>query len=66
MKDPLKGFTIAVTGDFGQDRSFEKIRKWVQANGGSFAYEITPRVTHLVCSKNHHKKDVIMGKSIQV
>ncbi|MCJ1425716.1 hypothetical protein MMC29_003616, partial [Sticta canariensis] len=60
MKDPLKRFTIAVTGDFGPQRSHEKIRQWVEANGGTFASNITPKVTHLICSRQHFKRSVTM------
>ena len=62
MKDLLKRCTIAVTGDFGAARSFEKIRQWIQVNGGNFSYDITPQVTHLICSKDHFRKSVTMGK----
>lgn len=58
MKDSLEGFTIAVTGDFGPQRSHEKMQQWVEANGGTFAFNITPEVTHLICSREHFKKKV--------
>lgn len=61
MKVPLTGFTIAVTGDFGPQRSREKIRQWVEANGGTFTFNITPGVTHLICSREHFKRGVAMG-----
>ena len=60
-KQPLKRCTIAITGDFGEQRSTEQIRKWISVNGGVVAHEITPKVTHLVCSKEHFKKNVAMG-----
>ena len=52
---------IVVTGDFGQDRSFEKMRQWIQINGGTFAYDINPSVTHLICSKEHYKRNKGLG-----
>ena len=61
VKDPLKRFSIAVTGDFGQQRSHEKLRQWIQVNGGTFAREINQDVTHLICSKEDYSKDVAMG-----
>ncbi|MCJ1462632.1 hypothetical protein MMC07_001234 [Pseudocyphellaria aurata] len=61
MKDPLKSFTIAATGTFGPQRSYEKIRQWVEANGGTFTMTISPKVTHLICSREHFKKGVAMG-----
>ena len=60
-KQPLKHFTIAITGYFGEKRSMEQTRKWVQVNGGTVANDISPEVTHLVCSKKDFKKDVAMG-----
>ena len=62
-KKPLKSLTIAVTGDFGEQRSVEQMRKWIYVNGGKFAYDVSAGVTHLVCSKEHFKKNVIMGKT---
>ena len=61
MKHPLKSFVIAVTGDFGTDRSFEKIRQWIQVNGGVFSYDINAQVTHLVCSKEYFRKNRGLG-----
>lgn len=60
-KQPLKRFTIAISGNFGEQRSVEKMRQWVHANGGTVASDISAEVTHLVCSKEHFKKDVAMG-----
>lgn len=60
-KQPLKHFTIAITGDFGERRSAEQIRKWIHVNGGTVAYDISSEVTHLVCSKKHFKENVAMG-----
>ena len=62
-KQPLKRLTIAVTGDFGEQRSVEQMRKWIHVNGGKFAYDVSAEVTHLVCSKEHFKKSVTMGKT---
>lgn len=60
-KQPLKRFTIAITGYFGEQRSLEQIRKWIHVNGGTVAHDVSSQVTHLVCSKKHFKKDVAMG-----
>ncbi|MCJ1367968.1 hypothetical protein MMC16_007106 [Acarospora aff. strigata] len=56
MKNPFKRFTIALTGDFGQGRSHEKMRDWVEANGGTFSKQVNSNVTHLVCSLKDWKK----------
>lgn len=60
-KQPLKRFTIAITGYFGEQRSSEQMRKWIHNNGGIFAYNVSPKITHLVCSKEDFKKNVAMG-----
>ena len=62
MKDAMKRFTIAVTGDFGEHRGFEKMRQWIQVNGATFSYDVSPIVTHLICSKEHFRKNVTMGR----
>lgn len=61
MKHPLQRLTIAVTGDFGSKRSHDKIKHWVEVNGGTFSKDITRSVTHLVCSKEDYKKNVPTG-----
>ena len=61
MKYPLKQFTIAVTGDFGESRGHDKMKQWIIRNGGKFTINISPKVTHLICSKEHYKKAVMMG-----
>lgn len=61
MKYPLKRFTIAVTGDFGRARTHEKMKQWTEHNGGAFAREISNKVTHLVCSKEHYKQAAPFG-----
>ena len=60
-KQPLKRFTIAISGYFGEQRSAEQMRQWIHANGGTVASDISTEVTHLVCSKEHFKEDVAMG-----
>lgn len=61
MKYPLHRCTIAVTGHFGPKRSHEKIKQWVEANGGTFSRDVTKAVTHLVCSKEYYKGNTRMG-----
>lgn len=61
VKNPFKGRIIAITGDFGKQRSHEKIKQWIEANGGTYAERISVEVTHLVCSKKHYKGSVTMG-----
>ena len=61
-KGMLKHFTIAVTGDFGEDRKLEKIKGWIRHHGGTYSPDVSPCVTHLVCSKRHFKEKVDLGK----
>lgn len=63
MGKPLVNLTIAVTGDFGERRDIQKMKTWIQANGGTFAGDISSKVTHLICSKKHYKKNVDIGTS---
>ena len=60
-KQPLKHFTIAISGYFGEQRSMEQIQKWIHVNGGTVAHDLSPEVTHCVCSKKDFIKDVAMG-----
>ena len=61
MKDPFKKVILASTGDFGNDRSEQKIKQWVEHSGGKYSSKISPEVTHLVASKEHYKKSAKMG-----
>lgn len=60
-KRPLERCTVAVTGDFGGQRSAGQVRKRIYVHGGTFASDVSPAVTHLVCSKEDFGKDVAMG-----
>lgn len=62
MKNPLKKFTIALTGEFGPGRSHEKMKDWIEANGGTLARQINNDVTHLVCSLKDWKKRPKIGQ----
>ncbi|KAL2038152.1 hypothetical protein N7G274_009100 [Stereocaulon virgatum] len=61
MKQRFKKFTIAITGDFSASRGHDKMKQRITRHGGRFASEISSRVTHLVCSKEHYEKGVRMG-----
>lgn len=61
MKQPFKKLTIAVTGNFGANRGHDQMKNWITRNGGKFTTEISSGVTHLICSKEQYKKDVLMG-----
>jgi len=62
MKNPFKKFTIALTGEFGPGRSHEKMKDWIEANGGTFGRQINNDVTHLVCSLKDWKKRPKIGQ----
>ena len=62
MAKALRGCVIAITGDFGPDRTDDKIKKWIKASGGKFRCGIGSDVTHLVCSVEDYMQDVAMGK----
>lgn len=64
MKDPLRKDFIAVSGNFGEDRSHEKIKSWIEINGGRYETSITDRTTHLICSKEHWMRKAKMGMHI--
>ncbi|KAI9680290.1 MAG: hypothetical protein M1829_001176 [Trizodia sp. TS-e1964] len=50
MKSPFKGFQIAVSGDFGEQRSPAAVSRWIENNGGVVAKKIDDYTTHLICS----------------
>lgn len=61
MKYPLRQLTIAVTGDFGRVRTHEKLKQWIEKNGGKFVRTISEDVTHLICSKEDYKDGAPLG-----
>ena len=60
MPTAFKKCIIALTGDF--DKPYEKVKKWIELQGGQCSLKIGPNVTHLVCSEDHYKKGVSMGE----
>ncbi|KAI9705109.1 MAG: hypothetical protein M1836_006892 [Candelina mexicana] len=56
MKNCLENLTIAVTGEFGSPRTHENLKRWIKNNGGTFAEQIDGKVTHLICSMEHWKR----------
>lgn len=61
MGRSFRSVVLTSTGDFG-DKT-DKIKQWVEANGGIYSKDITPNVTHLVCSDKAWKKGVDIGRS---
>jgi hypothetical protein len=53
---------ILLSGDFGKDRSYDKIKKWVEYMGATYATKVDWGVTHLVCSMEDYKKQTIKGE----
>ena len=64
----LKNLTIALAGDIKDSSTpprsipIEQLKKWIQANGGTYAARVTPQTTHLVASKEAWKRGVEGGK----
>ncbi|MCJ1233487.1 hypothetical protein MMC14_001445 [Varicellaria rhodocarpa] len=61
----LRSCVIAVTGDFGKERSIDRIKLWIEFFGGVFSPRIDARVTHLVCSRADYKQRVTMVRRAQ-
>ena len=61
MKLPLKNEIITATGDFGSKRSHGDLKRWVEANGGTWVTGVSAKVTHLICSKAHWKEQSSLG-----
>ncbi len=62
MKDPLKKFTIAVTGEFGEPQNHKNLERWIEKNGGRFASCVDDSVTHLLCTWDEWKNKTPKGK----
>lgn len=58
MKDPPKRCTIAVTGHFGEDRDVDRMKQWIENNGGTFSNVVDGKVTHLIRSEEDFEKNV--------
>ena len=52
---------IATTGDFGWQRNQEMIRYHLKQRGAKYSTELSPDVTHLVCSLRDYKLGVPIG-----
>ena len=57
----LRGCVIALSGDFGSDRSKTKIRQQIKAAGGKVGASVHSKVTHLVCSRDDYQHKVPAG-----
>jgi hypothetical protein len=57
MPKAFAHFTIAISGDFGKERTLEDLKRWISKNGGNYSKNVDQNVTHLVCSKEHYKKE---------
>ena len=56
----LSKLTISCSGDAGHKP--EQLKKWVENNGGRWVPMPTKGITHLICSKEHWKREVDGGK----
>ena len=53
---------LCSTNDFPQHKN-DKIKRWVENNGGTFTTEMTPKVTHLIASTKAWKRYHPLGLS---
>ena len=60
-KSPLRGFRIAVEGDFGEPRTPTALQRWVENNGGTFCGAVEKDLTHLVCTEDAWKSKTMKG-----
>jgi hypothetical protein len=56
----LQKLVITSSGDVGHKP--DQLRKWVEANGGRWVGKMQGDVTHMICSKDHWKKNAVAGK----
>lgn len=61
MGRTLTRVTLASTSDFSPHKN-DKIKGWVEHNGGTFSKEIDVNVTHLVASSRAWKSYAPMGQ----
>ncbi|CAG8306805.1 unnamed protein product [Penicillium nalgiovense] len=54
MGKPFQRIHASIVGKF-QDGIGEKIPQWIRANGGQFSRDVSPRVTHLIVTKDAFK-----------
>ncbi|KAI9694623.1 MAG: hypothetical protein M1822_000239 [Bathelium mastoideum] len=52
----FRNLTVATTGDLGPSNPPEKVRGWVEHNGGTFTSTVDEHTTHLIASKDHWKR----------
>lgn len=60
-KKLLKDRVVAATGDFGEARTHDNLKRWVEANGGKWVTTITADITHLIASKEHWVRQTALG-----
>lgn len=54
-KGVLKACRICIAGELGPGRDAGRVKKWVEANGGTFSSSVDEKVTHMLCSEEHFK-----------
>jgi anthranilate synthase/indole-3-glycerol phosphate synthase/phosphoribosylanthranilate isomerase len=47
---------VCIAGDFGSKG--DKIKQWVEANGGTFSKELDHHVTHLISTQNAFRRSI--------
>ncbi|KAF1962294.1 hypothetical protein CC80DRAFT_531217 [Byssothecium circinans] len=61
----LKNLVITAAGEVGPGKGNEKIKKWINANGGIWVPKVSERVTHLIASKDAWKRSAEAVKQAQ-
>lgn len=60
----MKDKHITISGDFGPDRRFDQLKKWVQNGGGKLSTTLSNDTTHLVVHKDHWRRQTQIGKLV--
>ena len=60
----LRGFRIAITGDFGEPRTPTAFQRWVELNGGTYCTTVDKDLTHLICTDDAYRSKTPKGPSL--
>ena len=63
MGNTFRNINVSLAGDFGPKG--DKIKQWVEANGGTFSKELNEEVTHVISTQNAYRKKVAAGMFYQ-
>ncbi|KAI4164407.1 MAG: hypothetical protein LQ342_002054 [Letrouitia transgressa] len=63
MKYPLRAYTIAATGNFGNKRPHDMIKQWVEKNGGTFVMQAARKIKTLKIVTYDWLEDSLLARS---